>query len=55
MDSKNDKACEVSSLIQDKRDVQIRINELGMKFIAVVTNFWTDYVSPLTIPDSAKG
>ncbi|KAK4503260.1 hypothetical protein PRZ48_006688 [Zasmidium cellare] len=44
MDSQNDKACEISSMIQDKRDVQIRIKELGMKFIAVVTNFWTDYM-----------
>lgn len=47
MDSKNDKACKISSMIQDKRDIHIRTNELGMKFIAVVTNFWTDYVSPL--------
>lgn len=45
MDSQNDKICETVSMIQEKRDVQIRIKELGMKFIAVVTNLWTDYVS----------
>lgn len=45
MDSRNDRVCETVPMIQNKRDDQVKIKKLGMKFIAVVTNLWTDYVS----------
>lgn len=44
MDSQNDKVCEIVPMIQAKRNDHKKIQELGVKFIAVVTSLWTDYV-----------
>lgn len=45
MDSRNDKVCETVPMILKRRNDHVKIKNLGMKFIAVVTNLWTDYVS----------
>lgn len=41
----NDKQVEASPVVQAKRADQALIESLGMKWIAVVTNGWIDYVS----------
>ena len=45
LDSSNNKTLNAVEVIQDKRDVQKKIETLGMKWIAVVTGPWIEYVS----------
>ena len=44
LDSANNKILDAVEVIQDKRDIQQKIEALGMKWIAVVTGPWIDYV-----------
>lgn len=41
----DDRHVKAIPLFQEKRDVHDRIEALGMEWIGVVTNSWTDYVS----------
>lgn len=44
LDSANSKILNAAEVIQDKREVQKKIETLGMRWIAVVTGPWIEYV-----------
>jgi radical SAM superfamily enzyme len=44
LDSANNKILNAVEVIQDKKDIQQKIEALGVKWIAVVTGPWIEYV-----------